>query len=203
LGIPSGRAAKVIDGHHPGQLQAGGSATMPKPDMLPLPEGDDAKNPNCKRNILVAVTGDELDTELVTMAANIAKMKKANVYAVFGIEVPRKLAVDAEMPDESQAADDALQVARALADQMHVHLEPEIVQSRHLGPSLVEESKAHDCSLVILGLPYHVGVGGHFELSEMAEYVLKNAPCRVWLVRGQPVEMAEAKESRDAVGVGR
>ena len=61
IGLPAGRVAKVIDGWHPGQFSTSGSATMPKPDMLPL-EDNVGKNPNCKRNIVVAVTGDDLDT---------------------------------------------------------------------------------------------------------------------------------------------
>jgi K+-sensing histidine kinase KdpD len=137
---------------------------MPKPDMLPI-DGEDAKGAFCKRNIVVAVTGTDLDTELVSMAGNIGKAKKANVFAVYGIEVPRKLAIDAEMPEETEAADRALRRATQIADQMHVHIEPEIVQSRNFGQSLVDEALAHECSLVILGLPYNVGLNGHFDLS--------------------------------------
>lgn len=167
---------------------------MPKPDMLPI-DGEDGKGAFCKRNIVVAITGTDLDTELLSLAGNIGKAKKANVFVVYGIEVPRKLAIDAEMPEETSTASQALERATQVAEQMHVHVEPEIVQSRNFGQSLVEEVRAHDCSLVILGLPYHVGMGGHFDLSETADYVLKNAPCRVWLVRGQAAQAAETGEA--------
>ena len=175
---------------------------MPKPDMLPL-EGDDGKNPYGKRHIVVAITGQPLDTELVTLACNLAKVKKANVLAVYGIEVPRKLAIDAEMPQETAEAGRALDCAAQVADQMHLRIEPEIVQSRNFGQSLVEEARAHECSLVILGLPYHVGLGGHFDLGDTADYVLKNSPCRVWLVRGQQPEEAMPEGTREAVGAAR
>lgn len=175
---------------------------MPKPDMLPL-DGDNGKNPNCKRNIVVAVTGDELDTELVSLACNLAKAKKSNVYAVYGIQVPRKLAIDAEMPEQTAAATRALGRAEQLADQMHQHLAPEIVQSRNIGQSLVDEAKAHECTLVVLGLPYNVGVGGHFDLGDTADFVLKNSPCRVWLVRGQQTEPAPAESEPQALGAAR
>jgi nucleotide-binding universal stress UspA family protein len=83
---------------------------------------------------------------------------------------------------------------------------PEIVQSRHFGQSLVDETKAHECALLIVGLPYQSGLGGHFDLGETAEYALKNANCRVWLVRGQrpegPVPAPKA-ERPDVVGAAR
>jgi nucleotide-binding universal stress UspA family protein len=167
---------------------------MPKPDMLPL-DAVDSKGANCRRSIVVAISGTDLDTELLSLASNIAKAKKANVFVVYGIEVPRKLAIDAEMPEETAVGDQALRRARQIADQMHVDVETEIVQSRNLGQSLVDEVKAHDCSLIVLGLPYHVGMEGHFELSDTADYVLKYAPCRVWLVRGQQTQAAESREA--------
>lgn len=192
LGLPTGRAAKIIDGQHPEQPHTSGNT--PKPDMLPLSAGEGGAQSNPKRNVLVAVSGHDLDCETVTMACNIAKMKKSSIFAIYGIEVPRKLAIDAELPQETEAAGDALERASAVAEQMHMRLDPEIVQSRNFGQSLVEEARAHECALIILGLPYHLGVGGHFDLGEAADYVLKNAACRVWLVRGQRTENVERPE---------
>ncbi len=192
LGVPTGRATKVIDGQHPGQLLIGGNA--PKPDMLPLSEDDEGRGGQGKRSILVALTGKELDTEVVTIGCNLAKSKKASIFVVYGIEVPRKLAIDAEMPEQTQAAGEALDRAASVAEQMHVHIEPEIIQSRHIGQSLVDEAEAHDAQLLIVGLPYRLGVGGHFALSETTDFVLKNAPCRVWLIRGQRANLGERAE---------
>lgn len=208
LGIPAGHATKIIDGQHPDAPHAGGG-TAPKPDMLPLPEGNDGKPAYCKRNILVALSGKELDTEIVTLACNLSKTKKGSVFVVYGIEVPRKLPIDAELPEETAAASGALETAASVAQQMQVHIEPEIIQSRHFGQSLVEEANAHECVLLIVGLPYHIGIGGNFDLGETADYVLKNAPCKVWLVRGQRAELSQQAEPEEraerpqAIGAGR
>jgi len=190
VGFPLGHATKIIDGQHPGVAYSNGNA--PKPDVLPI-ASEDGERATGKRNIVVAVTGAPLDCEIVSLACMVAKSKKASVYAVYGIEVPRKLAIDADMPEHTDAANEALSSAAQVAEKLHVHIEPEIIQSRNFGQSLVDEAKAHECSLVILGLPYHVGLGGNFELGDTAEYALKNAHCRVWLVRGQPEEMANGK----------
>lgn len=200
VGFPLGHATKIIDGQHPG-LHPSGNA--PKPDVLPLPEGEDGERATTRANIVVAVSGSPLDCEVMTLACLVAKPKKASVYAVYGIEVPRKLAIDADMPQETEAANEALAVAAKVADQLHVQIEPEIIQSRNFGQSLVEEAKAHECSLVILGLPYHIGVGGNFDLGETADYALKNAPCRVWLVRGTPEEAVNSKGERCDVTLAR
>ena len=207
LGFPTGHATKIIDGHHPGHLHTSGKT--PKPDMLPLPEDEDGQQVHRPRNILVAVTGTDLDNEVVTLACNLSKKKKGSVFAVYGIEVPRKLPIDAELPQQTQAAGEALEQAADVAEQSSVRIEPEIIQSRNFGQSLVDEAVAHDCALLILGLPYHLGVGGHFDLGEAADFVLKNAPCRVWLVRGPRAdveprpETGERAERPEGVGAAR
>lgn len=193
LVFPNGKAAKVIDGLHPEANRPDADQSMPT-DLLPLPEGQARQAANCKLNILVAVTGTDLDKELVSLACSIAKQKRVEVYAVYGIQVPRTLPVDAEMPAETQQARASLEYAEAVADRVNARMEAEIIQSRHFGQSLVDEASTHDCALVVMGLPFKIGRQGHFDLDETADYVLKNAPCRVWIVRGQPPEKAEKPE---------
>lgn len=162
--------------------------------MLPLPDEEERQRTNCKKNILVAVTGSPQDRELIALASNIGKTKKVEVFAVYGIEVPRTLPVDAEMPVETQQATEALDRATAVAAKLDVHVDPEIIQSRSFGQTLVDEAEAHGCALLVIGLPYHVGRNGHFTLDDTADYVLKNAPCRVWMVREQPPEQPETTD---------
>lgn len=193
LGFPNGRATKVIDGQHPDSIQPNGNA--PKPDMLPIAEGDEKQHVQTKRNVLVAISGKAVDDEVVSLACTVAKAKKVNVFVVYGIEVPRKLALDAELPEETQAANDALDRASAIAEQLHVRVQPEIIQSRNFGQSLVDEAVAHDCSLLVVGLPYQLGIGCNFDLGGTVDYVLKNALCRVWMIRGQRSEVSTSSSS--------
>jgi nucleotide-binding universal stress UspA family protein len=201
LAFPNGRAAKVIDGLHPETNRPGADQSMPT-DILPLPEGQKRQVANCKLNILVAVTGSGIDKELVSLACNLAKQKKVEVYAVYGIQVPRTLPVDAEMPAETHQARETLEFAEHVAERLSAPMEAEIIQSRHFGQSLVDEANTHDCALIVLGLPYKVGRQGHFDLDETADYVLKNASCRVWVVRGEPPEKAEKTEKEKAGATG-
>lgn len=192
--LSQGMLPKVVDGRHPETNGAHASENTPKPDLLPLPSEEEQQRTRCGRNVLVGLTGTELDRELVTFACTIGKAKKVNVFVVYGIEVPRTLAVDAEMPEQTRQASEALDRANAVAEQLDVRIESEIIQSRHYGKSLVEESEAHECAVIILGLPYALSRGGNFDLGETADYVLKSAPCKLWLMRGGQPAKAEKPE---------
>ena len=155
---------------------------------------------NC--NIIVGVTGADLDQQTVSVACTLAKSKKVEAFAIYGIEVPRTQPIDAEMANETSAASVALEKARGIAEQVGADLEPEIVQSRSFGQSLVDESEAHGCALIILGVPYRLGHSGQFQISETADYVLKHARCKVWIVRDQNMGKVESPERVEAaVGV--
>jgi nucleotide-binding universal stress UspA family protein len=123
----------------------------------------------------------------MAVACSVAKTKpNVEVRAVYGIEVPRTLPVNAEMPEENRVAEEALKNAAAVARKFDVNVGQDLLQTRNLGQSLVDASGAHGCALVIIGVPYHLGMNGEFELGETADYLLKNAPSRVWVIRGQP-----------------
>jgi K+-sensing histidine kinase KdpD len=137
------------------------------------------------RNVLVAIHGDEMDDELVRLACQMVKPRKGRVFAVYSVEVPRTLAVDATLPEITEQAGPALEHAVAVAEQMNFEIEPEIVQARNYGHSLVDEAETHQCGLIILGIPYRTDRSGRFDQGEAVPYVLNQAKCRVWVIRGQ------------------
>lgn len=199
--VPSPHA-KVVDGMHPGAAQPDSRDTTPTAEILPL--ATEPGRPAKRRNILISVSGTKLDQELVSLACQIAREKRdrkniaTSVVAVYGIQVPQTLPIDAEMTEETREANTALDTAQKVAAGTHTTIEPEIIQSRHYGQSLVEEADSHECALLILGLPYRMTRSGRFEMGEVAEYVLKNASCRVWIVRGQPDEAETPRTNEDA-----
>ena len=197
--LSQGVLPKVVDGRHPETNGTHGNGSTPKPDLLALPTVEEQQRTHCRRNVLVGLTGTDLDRELVTFACTVGKSKKVSVFVVYGIEVPRTLAVDAEMPEQTRRAGEALDRAAMVAEQLDVHIESEIIQSRHFGKSLVEEGEAHECALIIMGLPYALGHGGHFDLNETVDYVLKSAPSKVWLMRGAQPEKAEKPEKSEKI----
>ncbi|HEU0028081.1 MAG TPA: universal stress protein [Ktedonobacterales bacterium] len=161
-----------------------GLRAIPQANILPLAADERGQAPARQRNILVALTDTSIDDEAVSVACSLARKRKVEAFAVFGIQVPRKRALDDEMPEETEKANRTLDAAKDVAEQLQAPLETEIVHTRHLGQALIQEAVDHDCALIVMGVPYQVGVNGQFALSETAEYVLKHAPSRVWLVRG-------------------
>jgi nucleotide-binding universal stress UspA family protein len=184
--LPLGRSAKVIDGQHPDDAATPTGDAL-KPDVLPLADEQNGHG-HCNRNVLVAINGCELDREVISLAGKVAREKRSKVYAVYGIEVPRTKAIDDEMPAETETAHRALYQVATVAEKMSLEIETEIVQSRHFGHSLVDEAQSHECALLIYGVPFRRLGEEEISGQETLDYILRNAPCRVWIVRGQPLE---------------
>jgi nucleotide-binding universal stress UspA family protein len=175
----------------------GGQDSVPEADVLPL---DEQGNATKQRNIMVALTDTAIDREAIAVACKAARKHGGEVYGVYGIVVPFRLALDADMEKETAAANHALDQAKALAEQMKIHLDTEIVHTRHFGQSLIQEALDHDCALIVLGVSYQLGVNGQFTLSETADYILRNAPSRVWLVRGACPQVANKPAKQAQTG---
>jgi nucleotide-binding universal stress UspA family protein len=185
--LPLGRSAKIIDGRHPEDTSAQNGEEAVRPDLLPLSEEHNGHG-HGRRNVLVAVSGCELDREVMSLAGKVARDKRARVYAVYGIEVPRSKVIDDEMPAETENGQRALYHVGMVAEKMGLDIDTEIVQSRHFGHSLVDEAQSHDCALLIYGVPFrHLGED-QITGQDTLDYILRHAPCRVWIVRGQPPE---------------
>jgi nucleotide-binding universal stress UspA family protein len=180
-----GRAARTSNGQRAAMMTPDGNGRTSKADMLPLPE---APSPHCTQcSVLVAVTGEAIDHELIALAGTVAKKKHADaIHVIYGIEVPRTKAIDADMPAERRKANEALNSAAVDAKEFEIRVDKEYIQSRNFGQSLVDAAEAHGCALLIVGVAYQAPAEGQFELTETVDYVLKYAPCRVWVVRGQP-----------------
>lgn len=167
-------------------------------DVLPISQ-DEQGNPAKFRNIMVALTDTDIDREALAVACKAARKHNGQVYGCFGIVVPRKLALNDVMPDETATANHALDQAKALTDALNIPLETEIIHTRHFGQALIQEAQDHDCALIVLGVSYKIGINGQFALTDTADYVLRNAPQRIWLVRG-PCEQMANKSAQTTAG---
>jgi nucleotide-binding universal stress UspA family protein len=58
-----------------------------------------------------------------------------------------------------------------------------LLQARDVGAALVDEASERDADLLVVGLPFRKRFGGEFAVGRTIPYVLKNAPCAVWVVR--------------------
>lgn len=132
--------------------------------------------------ILVPVKGAPPDDDALALACQIAKKYKARLYALHVIEVKRQLPLDAAMPTEISRGEDILDRADALARRYDVEIESELLQARDVGAAIVDYALERSADLIVLGLSYKQRYG-EFDLGKTVPYVLKHAPCRVWVCR--------------------
>lgn len=140
------------------------------------------------KSIMAAVSGGGLDAELMEIACDLAKKHKARLFLVYVIEVPRTLPLNVNMSKETVLGEEALGRAEAWAEKTGCRVETEILQSRQVGSTLVDEAIEREVDLLILGVPYRTGISGDFDLGNTATYVIKYAPCQVVVWRGKKDE---------------
>lgn len=134
------------------------------------------------KTILVPADGSGASMEAVALACNIAKRNKGKVYVVYVIEVRRSLPLDADLSPETEKGEGVLRQAETIAHDMDFEVEGELLQAREAGHAVVDEATERKADLVIVGVEYDLTFGG-FHLGTVAQYVLRNAPCHVWIWR--------------------
>jgi nucleotide-binding universal stress UspA family protein len=146
--------------------------------------------PEALQRILVPVNGGELDEETVRLAATMAKPPGAQLIIVYVIVVKRTLPLDVELEDEVRKGEEVLDRAERAVQEYGVEHTSELLQARATGPAIVDEAIERSVDLIVMGVTYRKRFG-EFYLGQTTPYVLKNAPCRVWVARApRPPEAA-------------
>ena len=134
------------------------------------------------KRILVPVNGGDVDEEMVRLAAATAKRSGAQVIIVYVIVVKRTLPLDVTIEEEVTRAEQVVERAEKVAAGFEVDYTSEILQARSTGPAIVDEAVERSADLIVMGVSYRKRIG-EFYLGQTTPYVLKNAPCRVWVAR--------------------
>jgi nucleotide-binding universal stress UspA family protein len=140
---------------------------------------------------VIALTGAPGDERVVRLACELARPTKAELVGVHVVEIEWSLPLDAEIAARSEDAQRILDLAEGVAERSRTRLETVLLQARDVGAALVDEASERGADLLILGLPYRQRFGGDFAIGRTIPYVLKNAPCTVWVVR-DPIPEGEA-----------
>jgi nucleotide-binding universal stress UspA family protein len=135
------------------------------------------------KRVVIALNGGPTDARIVRLVATLAKSFKAELFAVHVVEIDWTLPIDADVASGSEEAQRVLDLAEAVAESGKARMEPILLQARDVGAALVDEATERDADLLVVGLPYRKRFGGDFAIGRTIPYVLKNAPCAVWVVR--------------------
>jgi len=152
------------------------------------------------RSILVPVTGDPMDVEIVGTAGRLAAEEADEtegppmLEVIYPLEIPLSLPLDAALPEERlEAARRALQRARAVGEEYEgVHVQTAVVRTRQAGQAIVQEARRRGVEAIVLAAEAPTRtrggrvLGGRGSprdrtLGELTRYVLEKAPCRVIL----------------------
>ena len=153
------------------------------------------------RRAILALAGGSCDDRIVSLASELGKSAHAELVGVHVVEVGWSMPLDADIAARSEAAQHILDHAELTAEQLRSRLDPVLLQAREVGAALVDEATERDADLLIVGLPYRKRFGGDFAIGRTIPYVLKHAPCEVWVVR-EPIP-AEPALTTAAVPAGR
>ncbi|MEA2439316.1 MAG: basic amino acid/polyamine antiporter, family, partial [Thermoleophilaceae bacterium] len=151
-------------------------------------------------SILVPVFGNELDDDIMGTAGRLASEDGdegeggAVIEALFVVEVPMSLPLDARVPDEQIArAKAAVRRAKEVGEEYEgVVVATAMVRARSVGAAIVSEAKRRGVEAIVLAAEAPTRTRGGALLGgragprdrsvgEVTRYVVEKAPCRVIL----------------------
>jgi nucleotide-binding universal stress UspA family protein len=146
------------------------------------------------RRAILALAGGSCDDRIVQLAAELGRTSHGELIGVHVVEVGFSMPLDADIAARSEVAQQILDHAELTAESRKAQLEPVLLQAREVGAALIDEATEREADLLVVGLPYRKRFGGDFAIGRTIPYVLKHAPCEVWVVRepipAEPLPMA-------------
>ena len=130
--------------------------------------------------ILVPVVGTRIADEMMVLACQLATEKKSAIDALYVIEVPINLPLDAALPEQRARAERVLGAAALIAEQFKVHSDPIIVTARHAGRAIVQEAAERRSEVIILGTVKKRRIADR-AFGSTVDHVIDHAPCEVLL----------------------
>ncbi len=117
---------------------------------------------------------------------------------MYAIEVPRSLALEADLGVEMQEARDILDTASHIAETVYdTSIETVVLQARSAGVAVVEYATERGTDLILLGAHReHARSRDAVIFGATADYIARNAPCAVWTVRAEAKRPTPAREDR-------
>ena len=137
--------------------------------------------PLSTRKILVPTLGGSY-TENIQVACELAKVRGAEVVALYVIEIPPALPLDTFLPERFAGGEAALKRAQAIGREFDVAVATKLLQARSAAEAILDILKEGGYDLVVMGSAMKKGTPVS-TIGVTVETVLRNAPCRVWVCK--------------------
>ncbi|TML57803.1 MAG: universal stress protein [Actinobacteria bacterium] len=150
--------------------------------LEPVRSADEQLLPEAEfSRILVPMKLGEIGEEMVATAVKLAQERGSAVDALYVIQVPLDQPLDAELSDAEERAAASLAEAKLLGADHGVEVIGETVRARSIGQAIVDQARARDVDLIVLGSAPRWRRQSRF-FSPTVDYVLRKAPCEVLIV---------------------
>ena len=132
--------------------------------------------------LLLPLKGEEVDQDVIQLAADLVRPSQGHIYALYVIRAPRSQPVDADLPVAVARGEAVLDGVEKRLRELKCTVTAEFLQAREVGPAVIREAQERDVDLVLLGMPYRRR-HGLFSLGRSVPYILEHAPCPVLVLR--------------------
>jgi APA family basic amino acid/polyamine antiporter len=125
---------------------------------------------------IVPIFGTDVDASALRAAAKLVG-EGATVAAVYILQVPNQLSLDAGLHDEEQLGLSVLESAKLAGRKTGLKVETRLIRTRSPGAAIVEEAERHHAEIIYLGTAH--APPSERALGPTASYLLAHRPCRV------------------------
>ena len=113
----------------------------------------------------------------------MARASKAVLHAIYVVEVPLALSIEAEIGEEIDRGERILSRIEAIgSEEKYKGIQARSMRARQAGPAIVVEAEGRDINLILIGVPYRRSFNSSM-LGSTASYVFHNASCQVMFWR--------------------
>ena len=122
--------------------------------------------------VILVVFSSHIHSEvLMALAVRMAKGRQAQLVAIYIIEVPLTLPIDAELPQEERAALEVLTAAEAIGRKAGLEIITSTIRDRQAGPAVIAAAREENASLIVMGTYREHRYAGA-PMGQAIEYVL-------------------------------
>ena len=125
-------------------------------------------------NILIVFSAEISSEVLMALAARMAKGQQTQLVAVYIIEVPLTLPIDAELPQEEREALEVLTAATEIGRKVGVEITTRTTRDRQTGPAIIQAAREENAKLIVMGTYREHRYAGA-PLAKVIEYVTTHA----------------------------
>jgi APA family basic amino acid/polyamine antiporter len=128
------------------------------------------------RSAIVPIFGTDVDASALRTAAKLVG-EGATVEAIYVLQVPSQLSLDAGLEEEERLGMSVLESAKVRGRKAGLKVQTRMIRTRNPGASIVEEAERRAAEIIYLGTAH--APPSERALGPTASYLLAHRPCRV------------------------